>query len=129
MSINDISNCVQIPVEHGVIYTKTLTDYDNLIGDISREGIIEFAELVKDLFADGDEVKEQIDKLVEKCTGAKGTEMLFLNDRVMLAKMYYEWIYGIGLVDTPVNLIAFLQTKELIKEHKARELLNEVTNE
>lgn len=129
MSINDISNCVKVPVKNGVIYAETLTDYDNLIGDIAREGIIEFAELVKNLFADGDEVKEEIDNLVEKCTGAKGTEMLLFSDRLKLEKMYYEWIEGIGKTDVPINVIAFLQAKELIKEHKAREMLNEVNNE
>lgn len=36
--INDFSNCVKVPVKNGVIYTETLTDYDELIGDISREG-------------------------------------------------------------------------------------------
>lgn len=43
---NDVSNrypnCVL--VEKGRIYTKTLEDYDNLIGDISAEAYKEFAE-------------------------------------------------------------------------------------
>lgn len=34
--------------DNGVIYAKTLEDYDNLIGDISREGIKEFAERLKE---------------------------------------------------------------------------------
>ena len=38
-------NCVVI--DNGVIYTKTLEDYENLIGDISKEGIKEFAERFK----------------------------------------------------------------------------------
>lgn len=33
-----------------MIYTKTLDDYDWLIGDISAEAIKEFAEQVKDYF-------------------------------------------------------------------------------
>lgn len=47
---NDVSNkypnCVL--VEKGRIYTKTLEDYDELIGNISAEGIKEFAEKLKE---------------------------------------------------------------------------------
>ncbi len=43
---NDISNKypICVSVEKGRIYTRTLEDYDELIGDISSEGIKEFAE-------------------------------------------------------------------------------------
>lgn len=46
---NDVSNkypnCVL--VEKGRIYTRTLEDYDELIGDISADGIKEFVERLK----------------------------------------------------------------------------------
>lgn len=48
---NDVSNkypnCVL--VEKGRIYTRTLEDYDELIGDISAEARKEFAEKVKEI--------------------------------------------------------------------------------
>ena len=48
---NDVSNkypnCVL--VEKGRIYTRTLEDYDELIGDISAEAYKEFAERLKEL--------------------------------------------------------------------------------
>lgn len=42
---NKYPNCVS--VEKGRIYTRTLEDYDELIGDISAEAIKEFAERLK----------------------------------------------------------------------------------
>ena len=42
---NKYPNCVL--VEKGRIYTKTLEDYDNLIGDISAEAYKECIERVK----------------------------------------------------------------------------------
>ena len=43
---NKYPNCVS--VEKGRIYTRTLEDYDELIGDISAEAIKEFAERLKE---------------------------------------------------------------------------------
>ena len=43
---NKYPNCVS--VEKGRIYTRTLEDYDELIGDISAEAIKEFAERAKE---------------------------------------------------------------------------------
>jgi hypothetical protein len=43
---NKYPNCVS--VEKGRIYTRTLEDYDELIGDISAEAIKEFAERLYD---------------------------------------------------------------------------------
>ena len=52
---NDVSNkypnCVL--VEKGRIYTRTLEDYDKLIGDISAEAYKEFAERLKTEYAKG----------------------------------------------------------------------------
>ena len=45
---NKFPNCVS--VEKGRIYTKTLEDYDNLIGDISAEAYKEFAKAIFELF-------------------------------------------------------------------------------
>ena len=49
---NDISNkypnCVL--VEKGRIYTRTLEDYDYLIGDISAEAVTEFADKISEIF-------------------------------------------------------------------------------
>lgn len=40
------SYAVSIKVKNGIIYTKTLDDYDNLIGDISRSTIKEIAACI-----------------------------------------------------------------------------------
>ena len=59
---NDVSNkypnCVL--VEKGRIYTKTLEDYDNLIGDISAEAYKEFAEKLEAEYTDFDAENEVI---------------------------------------------------------------------
>ena len=75
---NDVSNkypnCVL--VENGRIYTKTLEDYDNLIGDISKEGIKEFAERLKEKYGyydwENKEIvypEEEIDNLLKELVG------------------------------------------------------------
>ena len=59
---NDVSNkypnCVL--VEKGRIYTRTLEDYDELIGDISAEAYKEFAERFKTEYNDFDEQNEVV---------------------------------------------------------------------
>lgn len=85
---NDISNkypnCVL--VEKGRIYTRTLEDYDELIGDISAEAYREFAEKFEERiavhllrnksneYADGfadalDGVNEEIDNILKELVG------------------------------------------------------------
>ena len=66
---NKYPNCVL--VEKGRIYTRTLEDYDELIGDISAEAIKEFAERLKEGHdqCDGEEdVLWLIDKIVKEMT-------------------------------------------------------------
>ena len=48
---NTHSNCVA--VANGLIFTKTLADYDKLIGDISAEAIKEFANYLIDNYSTG----------------------------------------------------------------------------
>ncbi|MBP3936422.1 MAG: hypothetical protein IK954_02420 [Clostridia bacterium] len=48
---NTHSNCVA--VDNGLIFTKTLADYDKLIGDIAHEAIKEFAKYLLDNYASG----------------------------------------------------------------------------
>ena len=70
---NKYPNCVL--VEKGRIYTRTLEDYDELIGDISAEAIKEFAERLKSkasgIRVGGHEfvTVEGIDNLVKEMVG------------------------------------------------------------
>ena len=67
------ATCVK--VRNGMIYTKTLDDYDWLIGDISAEAIKEFAERLKETFPQDDflrstkRISEDIDNLVKEMVG------------------------------------------------------------
>lgn len=80
---NDVSNkypnCVL--VEKGRIYTKTLEDYDELIGDISAEAVKEFAERLKENAYPDDSictqmvvVVEDIDALLKEMVGEQRKE-------------------------------------------------------
>lgn len=67
---NKFANCVL--VENGRIYTKTLEDYDNLIGDISKEGMKEFAERSeKEIFIKQEDERKQMLKILKTYRGTK----------------------------------------------------------
>ena len=75
---NDVSNkypnCVL--VEKGRIYTRTLEDYDELIGDISAEAYKEFAERLKLRFSgtlscSGGVIARAVDNLLKELVGDK----------------------------------------------------------
>ena len=67
---HEYGNCVA--VKNGLIYTHTLEDYDELIGDISAEAYKEFAERVKIktryLFSAAS-IKAEVNDLLKEMTG------------------------------------------------------------
>ena len=63
-----------VSVKNGLIYTHTLDDYDWLIGDISADGIKEFADRLKDTFDQYGAAYDYyaiIDKLVKEMAGGQ----------------------------------------------------------
>lgn len=76
-SLNKAYPCTIDVGNNCLVYAKSLDDYDNLIGDISEQGIKEFAERLKETYesADGQYIdrvmSENIDNLVKEMVGEK----------------------------------------------------------
>ena len=54
-------------------------------------------------------------------------KMIFFSDRKSLAEEYEKWLKrNKGIVDSPFNVINFLQSKELLDEDKVKDYLKKI---
>ena len=70
-SLNKNYPCTVKMNDYCLVYARSLDDYDNLIGDISAEGIKECVEKIKDLFSPEDDVIGEIENIKKEMTDFK----------------------------------------------------------